>query len=260
LRQSVAEGGGDIPARRAAFMDANDFRELALGFDDTEESAHMGAADFRVGGRIFATLAHEHLGLGNLMLSPELQQSLLTEAPEVFLPVSGGRGRMGATHIRLAVATPEQLIRGLQLAWNLRVQKNGKSRTKGRSAMKPISKGTAEVGDWRVESLSRLRALIMEAVPEMTEERKWKKPSNPAGVPVFSHNGIVCSGETYKNAVKLTFAKGASVPDPTGLFNSSLDGNTRRAIDIHERDQVDADAFKTLVSAAVALNAKRVKA
>jgi hypothetical protein len=241
-------------------MNANDFRELALGFDGTEESAHMAAPDFRVGGHIFATLAHEHLGFGNLMLSPELQQLLIAEAPEVFLPVSGGWGRQGITHIRLAEATPEQLLKGLQLAWNLRVQKNGKSRTKGRSAMKPISKGTAEVGDWRVETLSRLRALILEAVPEMTEERKWKKPSNPAGVPVFSHNGIVCTGETYKNAVKLTFAKGASVPDPTGLFNSSLDGNTRRAIDIHEGDQVDAVEFKTLVSAAVALNAKKAKA
>ena len=110
-------------------MDANDFRDLALGFDDAEESAHMGAADFRVGGRIFATLAHEHLGFGNLMLSPELQQLLIAEAPEVFLPVAGGWGRMGATHIRLAEATPEQLLKGLQLAWNLRVQKNDKSRT-----------------------------------------------------------------------------------------------------------------------------------
>ena len=110
--------------------------------------------------------------------------------------------------------------------------------------MKPISKGTAELGDWRVETLSRMRALILEADPEMTEERKWKKPSNPAGVPVFSHNGIVCTGETYKDKVKLTFAKGASIPDPSGLFNSSLEGNTRRAIDIHEGEEVDADAFK----------------
>src|SRR5437879_4866067 len=109
-------------------MNANDLRELALGFDGAEESAHMGAADFRVGGRIFATLAHEHLGFGNLMLSPELQQLLIAEAPEVFLPVSGGWGRMGATQIRLAEATPEQLLKGLQLAWNLRVQKNDKSR------------------------------------------------------------------------------------------------------------------------------------
>ena len=111
-------------------MTVRDFRDLALSLDDAEESAHMGAADFRVGGRIFATLAHEHLGFGNLMLSPELQQSLIDEAPDVFLPVAGGWGRMGATHIRLAVATPEQLLRGLQLAWNLRVQKNGRRKTK----------------------------------------------------------------------------------------------------------------------------------
>jgi hypothetical protein len=110
-------------------MNANDFRELALGFDGAEEGAHMGAADFRVGGRIFATLAHEHLGFGNLMLSPELQQSLIAEAPEVFIPVAGGWGRRGATHIRLVEATSEQLLKGLQLAWNLRVHKNDKSRT-----------------------------------------------------------------------------------------------------------------------------------
>ncbi|MDG3006422.1 MmcQ/YjbR family DNA-binding protein [Paludisphaera mucosa] len=110
-------------------MTANDFRELALGFDDAEESSHMGAADFRVGGRIFATLAHENLGFGNLMLSPELQQSLIAEAPEVFLPVAGGWGRMGMTHIRLAEASPEQLFKGIHLAWNLRVQKNDKSRS-----------------------------------------------------------------------------------------------------------------------------------
>jgi hypothetical protein len=118
-------------------MTVDDFRELALGFDDTEESAHMGAADFRVGGRIFATLAHGHLGLGNLMLSPELQQSLIDEAPEVFFPVSGGWGRMGATHVRLAEATPEQLLKGLQLAWNLRVQKSAKSKKPSGKRKKP---------------------------------------------------------------------------------------------------------------------------
>jgi hypothetical protein len=118
-------------------MTVDDFRELALGFDNTEESAHMGAADFRVGGRIFATLAHGHLGLGNLMLSPELQKSLIDEAPEVFFPVSGGWGRMGATHIRLAEATPEQLLKGLQLAWNLRVQKNAKSKKPSGKRKKP---------------------------------------------------------------------------------------------------------------------------
>ena len=109
-------------------MNAHDFREFALSFDDVEESAHMGAADFRVGGRIFATLAHEHLGFGNLMLSPELQQLLIAEAPEVFIPVAGGWGRRGATHIRLAEATPQQLLKGLQAAWDLRVHKNDKSR------------------------------------------------------------------------------------------------------------------------------------
>jgi hypothetical protein len=113
-------------------MNANDFRELALGFDDVEESAHMGAADFRVGGHIFATLAHEHLGFGNLMLSPELQHSLIAEAPGVFLPIAGGWGRRGATHIRLAEASPQQLLKGLQMAWNLRVQKNDKSTTSRR--------------------------------------------------------------------------------------------------------------------------------
>ena len=100
-----------------------------------------------------------------------------------------------------------------------------------------------------------MRALILEADPEMTEERKWKKPSNGmAGVPVWSHNGIVCTGETYTKVVKLTFARGASIPDPSRLFNSSLEGNTRRAIDIHEGDKVDARAFKALVKAAVAWN------
>jgi hypothetical protein len=126
--------------------------------------------------------------------------------------------------------------------------------------MKPISNGIAELDDWREQTLARMRALILEAVPKMTEERKWIKPSNPAGVPTFSHNGLVCTAETYKDKVKLTFAKGANIPDPTGLFNSSMEGNTRRAIDIHEGEQVDAVEFKTLVSAAVALNAKKAKA
>jgi hypothetical protein len=108
---------------------------------------------------------------------------------------------------------------------------------------------------WREETLARMRALIMEADPEMVEEQKWKKPSNRmAGVPVWSHNGIVCTGETYKDYVKLTFARGASLPDPSRLFNSSMKGKTRRAIDIHEGEKVDAGAFKSLVKAAVAQN------
>ena len=110
--------------------------------------------------------------------------------------------------------------------------------------------------DWRGELLSLLRALIMEADPEVTEELKWVKPSNPAGVPTWSHNGLICTGETYKNVVKMTFARGASLEDPSGLFNSSLEGNTRRAIDFREGDEVDEEALKELIRAAVALNTR----
>ncbi len=112
-----------------------------------------------------------------------------------------------------------------------------------------------ELDDWRGETLSRVRTLIKQADPEMIEERKWKKPSNPAGVPAWSHNGLVCTGETYKNVVKITFSNGASLKDPSGLFNSSLDGNTRRAIDIHEGDKINERALKALIKAAVKLNA-----
>jgi hypothetical protein len=126
--------------------------------------------------------------------------------------------------------------------------------------MKSATKSKSGLGDWREETLARLRALILEADPEMIEERKWRKPSNSMmGVPVWSHNGIVCTGETYKNAVKLTFAQGAKIPDPSRLFNSSLEGSTRRAIDIHEGEKVDAKAFKALVKAAVAQNGAPAK-
>ena len=115
-------------------------------------------------------------------------------------------------------------------------------------------------GGWREETLARMRALILAADPGMIEERKWKKPSNAmVGVPVWSRDGIVCTGETYKQVVKLTFARGAGIPDPSHLFNSSLEGNTRRAIDIHEGETVDARAFRALVKAAVAENGSRVK-
>ena len=110
------------------------------------------------------------------------------------------------------------------------------------------------MNDWREQTLGRMRKLIEEADPEAVEERKWRKPSNPAGVPVWSHDGIVCTGETYRDKVKLTFAKGASLKDPARLFNSSLEGNARRAIDIHEGEMIDAEAFKALVRAAAALN------
>jgi len=110
-----------------------------------------------------------------------------------------------------------------------------------------------ELGDWRGRTLATVRALIKQADPEVVEEWKWRKPSNP-GVPVWSHQGGICTGETYKSVVKLTFFKGASLDDPSGLFNSSLEGNTRRAIDLHEDDEIDEKAFKTLIRAAVSLN------
>jgi hypothetical protein len=116
------------------------------------------------------------------------------------------------------------------------------------------SDSPSQASDWRAEMLARLRAIIKAADPEVVEEVKWRKPSNPAGVPVWSHAGIVCTGETYKAAVKLTFVQGASLPDPSGLFNSSLEGATRRAIDFHEGDAIDEKALKALVRAAVALN------
>ncbi|MCA1837222.1 MAG: DUF1801 domain-containing protein [Actinobacteria bacterium] len=126
------------------------------------------------------------------------------------------------------------------------MKKSGAGR--GQSAAELISKRITELGDWRGETLSRMRQLIREADPDVVEEWKWM------GTPVWSHDGMICTGESYKNVVKLTFAKGASLKDPAGLFNSSLDGNVRRAIDIHEGEAVDQSAFKALVRQAVALN------
>ena len=125
--------------------------------------------------------------------------------------------------------------------------------SQGQSASELISKRIAELGDWRGETLSRMRKLIEEADPDVVEELKWVKPSS-SGTPVWSHDGIICTGESYKSVVKLTFSKGASLEDPARLFNSSLDGNARRAIDIHEGEEVDESAFKALVLQAVALN------
>ena len=146
-----------------------------------------------------------------------------------------------------------------------RAIKPRKSATKSKSPPKAGAKAAGMrsqrirgLGDWREETLARMRALILEADPEIIEERKWRKPSNAmAGVPVWSHDGIVCTGETYTKVVKLTFARGASIPDPSRLFNSSLEGNTRRAIDIHQGEKVDARPFKALVKAAVAQNSER---
>jgi hypothetical protein len=125
------------------------------------------------------------------------------------------------------------------------------------SASQTIDAKIASLADWRGAALARVRRLIREADPDVVEEMKWKKPSNPAGVPVWSHGGILCTGETYREKVKLTFARGASLDDPSGLFNASLEAGTRRAIDISERDEIDEKAFKALIRAAVAENVSR---
>ena len=158
-------------------------------------------------------------------------------------------------------------VRGAARDYRQRMPSKAKPKVKKTSASSAPKKSSAKAEspaktgspatDWRAETLSRMRELILEADPEMTEERKWKKPSNGmVGVPVWSHHGIVCTGEQYKQVVKLTFAYGASLSDPSGLFNASLDGGTRRAIDIREGEKVDARAFKALVKAAVARNAR----
>src|SRR4051794_17845774 len=132
------------------------------------------------------------------------------------------------------------------MSWNMNTKKT--SAIEGQPASELISKRIADLGDWRGKTLGRMRKIIKEADPDVVEEWKWM------GTPVWSHDGIICTGESYKKAVKLTFAKGASLKDPARLFNSSLEGNVRRAIDIHEGEDVDAAAFKALVRQAIALN------
>jgi hypothetical protein len=126
------------------------------------------------------------------------------------------------------------------------------------SASALIDEKIKELGDWRGKTLAKVREMIHQADPEIVEEWKWVKPTNP-GTPVWSHSGIVCTGETYKTVVKMTFPKGAALKDPAGLFNSSLEGNARRAIDIHQAEEIDANAFKALIRAAVALNTSGAK-
>lgn len=136
---------------------------------------------------------------------------------------------------------------------------NDASSPEGAAASEAIDRRIAEIGDWRGATLGRMRQLIREAAPDALEEIKWVKATNP-GVPTWSHHGIICTGEVYKAVVKLTFAKGASLDDPTGLFNSSLEGNVRRAIDIREGEEPDATAFKALVRQAAALNTSKAAA
>jgi hypothetical protein len=141
---------------------------------------------------------------------------------------------------------------------NTTMKKSGSNEGKaGASPAQPIDARIAALGDWRGETLARVRSLIKEADPDVVEKVKWRKPSNPLGVPVWEHDGIICTGETYKSYVKLTFAKGAALKDPRSLLNSSLEGNVRRAIDIHQGDKIDETALKALIRAAVALNTSK---
>lgn len=138
----------------------------------------------------------------------------------------------------------------------MKAKSNSKDAKGGDSPSQRIDTRIKELSDWRGETLARIRALIKQADPEVVEEWKWAKATSP-GTPVWSHAGIICTGETYKNAVKMTFAKGAALADPSGLFNASLEGNTRRAIDFHEGDPIDAKALQALIRAAVALNTSK---
>jgi hypothetical protein len=143
-------------------------------------------------------------------------------------------------------------------ATSMRKTTGSKEAAGGDSPSRLIDAGIKELGDWRSETLARVRTLIREADPDVVEEVKWRKPSNGMlGIPVWEHAGIICTGETYKDKVKLTFAKGAALEDPSGLFNSSLEGNVRRAVDIHEGDKIDDKALKALIRAAVALNTSK---
>ena len=149
------------------------------------------------------------------------------------------------THIYSELSRPFHCHEGRETG----MEKSGSQKSKSPSQL--VDPRIKELGDWRGKMLSRLRTLVKEADPEVVEEWKWR------GVPVWSHDGLICTGETYKNVVKMTFAKGAALKDPSGLFNSSLDGNTRRAIDFHEGEKIDEEALKTLVRAAVTLNKTR---
>jgi hypothetical protein len=151
--------------------------------------------------------------------------------------------------------SPDRFFQSINAMIITRMKRTAKQDEGEASSSQQIDARIAALGDWRGEMLARVRRLILEADPEVVEEVKWRKPSNAmSGVPVWSHDGIVCTGETYRNAVKLTFARGAALDDPTRLFNASLAGGTRRAIDLREGDRIDEEALKALIRAAVALN------
>lgn len=247
------------PAVEAWFADGNPHRLMARGWfqrmrrcgPDVREAIHDGCPVACVGdvafGYVNAFTAHASVGFFRGATLPD---------PEGLLEGTGKAMR----HVKLRPgrAIDERALSELIVAAYDDIRKR-----KGSTDMKKTSKATGaasstEAGDWRVETLARVRDLILAADPEITEEVKWRKPSNNMrGVPVWERDGIVCTGETYKDKVKLTFARGAEVDDPAGLFNASLDGGTRRAIDIREGEKLDERAFKALIRAAVALNAGR---
>ena len=178
-------------------------------------------------------------------------------------PKAGAKAKPGASEAKPIKARKGEKAAGVLSGGNPRIAKaDGDAPVQGATAApasRLIDRRIRDLGGWRGETLARMRALILQADPGMAEECKWIKPTNPLGVPVWSHAGIVCTGESYTNIVKLTFAQGARIPDPARLFNSSLEGNTRRAIDIHEGEKLDAAAFKTLVKAAVVQNLAHAK-
>ena len=210
---------------------------------EAEECITYGIPSFRLAGVVVAGFCATAKGCSYFPFSGSTLGTLAHELQAYGQTKS-------SLHFRPDTALPETLVRKLIKA---RIAEKKSGASQGQPAPELISKRIAELGDWRGETLSRMRKLIKEADPDVVEELKWVKPSSP-GTPVWSHDGIICTGESYKNVVKLTFAKGASLEDPARLFNSSLDGNARRAIDIHEGEEVDESAFKALVRQAVALN------
>ena len=169
----------------------------------------------------------------------------------VFLPASTWAGRAKG-QLLMPILQRRCWSQGIFFSTGFK-KLSTQSRGQDQEGFAKIDAIIAELGDWRGETLAHLRAMVRRAVPGVIETVKWQKPSNPSGVPVWEHNGIICTGESYKDKVKLTFAKGAKVPDPTGIFNASLEGNARRAIDIREGEKINDQAFMALVAAAAAV-------
>jgi hypothetical protein len=198
------------------------------------------------------TVNHIAISVSNLAFGPRLDFAVLDELGYLHFAQTGGnemrwyQALTSDTQVTRETTTVKKATTTMK-----KTESGSKERKGGDSPSQLIDVRIKDLGDWRGEMLSRLRSLVKEADPEVVEEWKWR------GVPVWYHDGMICTGETYKNVVKMTFAKGASLEDPSGLFNSSLEGNSRRAIDFHEGEKIDEEALKTLVRAAVALNTSK---